>query len=99
MGFAIDGFIRVLRSPMRRFARLLARSRSRIGLLLAVTGPFLIACGEDTTGPNNPNAEVVLLSPQGSETYHVGDSLQIRWKAQGKGLEEISSVVVSLSPD
>ena len=84
---------------MYRFSRLFARGRIRIGLLLAMTAPFLIACGEDTTGPTNPDAELVLLAPQGNETYHIGDSLQIRWKAQGKGLEEITSVIVSLSPD
>lgn len=86
---------------MRRIIPLWVRGRSRLGLLLAVTGAFLIACGEDTTptGPSNPDAELVLLAPKGNETFHVGDSVQILWKAQGKGLEEISSVTISLSPD
>lgn len=84
---------------MQRIIPLLAPGRIRIGLLLAITGIFLIACGEDTTGPSNPNAELVLLAPQGNESYHVGDSLQISWKAQGKGLKEISSVTVCLSLD
>jgi len=72
----------------------------RLGLFLLVAGPLLIACGDDTSGPEtDPNAELVLLAPKGGETFHIGDSLHVRWKAQGKGLDEINSVTVSLSPD
>jgi hypothetical protein len=70
------------------------------GLCLLTACQFLTACGDDTAGPaGNPDAELVLLEPKGGESFHVGDSLRIRWKAQGKGLEEINSATVQLSPD
>lgn len=84
---------------MRRFPLINVLGPVRLGLLLLVAGPLLIAC-DDASGPGtDPNAELVLLAPTGGETYHVGDSLHVRWKAQGKGQEEINSVTVALSPD
>jgi len=85
---------------MRNFACLKKLGRFQIGLLLLIAGPILIACGDETSGPTtDPNAQLVLLEPGGGETFHIGDSLHVRWKAQGKGLTEISSVLISISLD
>ena len=72
----------------------------RTGLALTALAQILTACGDDAAGPSgDPDAQVVLLEPRGGETYHVGDSLKVRWKLQGQGLAEISSVALWLSPD
>ncbi|MBW8890152.1 MAG: hypothetical protein JF616_20550 [Fibrobacteres bacterium] len=81
-------------------SRLKDFGRCRLGLLLLIAGPLLIACGGSSTGPaKDPDAQLLLLEPLGGETYHTGDSLHVRWKAQGKGVDEISSVTIFLSPD
>ena len=70
------------------------------GPLLIALLQVLTACGGESAGPEgDPDAQLVLLQPKGGETFHVGDSLRVRWMAQGKGLEEISSVAIWLSPD
>jgi hypothetical protein len=85
---------------MRFFACFPSVSRIPIAFPFLIAGQLLTACGDDTSGPApDPNAQLVLLEPHGGEIYHVGDSLHVRWKARGKGLDEISSVTVSLSPD
>jgi len=85
---------------MHCFPRLKDLGRGWLGLFLLIAGPLLIACNGSGTGPaEDPNAQLVLLEPLGGETYHLGDSLHVRWKAQGKGLDEISSVTIALSPD
>jgi hypothetical protein len=50
-----------------------------------------------TTAPDN--SEIVLLTPKGGETFHVGDTLKVTWKIQGLGLTDINAVDVELSPD
>lgn len=45
------------------------------------------------------NSEIVLLTPQGGETFHVGDSLKVRWKLQGNASIDIIAVDIELSPD
>lgn len=72
-----------------------------LGLILIALLQILTGCGEDgaTAPTGNPDAQLVLLEPKGGETFHTGDSLWVRWKAQGKGLEEINSVAIGLSPD
>lgn len=45
------------------------------------------------------NSEIVLLTPKGGETFHVGDSLKVTWKLQGNGSKDIIAVDVELSPD
>jgi hypothetical protein len=72
----------------------------RMGLLLIAMLQVLTGCGEDAAGPTvDPDAQLILLEPRGGETFHVGDSLKVRWKAQGEGLQEISSVTLGVSPD
>lgn len=74
------------------------RSVSVPGLLIACQ--LLSGCGEDSSGPAvDSEAELILQSPKGGEIYDVGDTLSVRWQARGKGLEEIHSVVVQISPD
>ena len=67
---------------------------------LLTIGQVLNGCGESETGPKtDPNAQIILQEPVGGEHYAVGDSLRIRWKLQGDGVAEISSVKLLLSPD
>ncbi len=85
-----------------RFADVFPRLESfGLGLILIAILQILTGCGEDgVTAPmGDPDAQLVLLEPKGGETFHTGDSLWVRWKAQGKGLEEINSVAIWLSPD
>ncbi|HLP42884.1 MAG TPA: hypothetical protein VK465_15350, partial [Fibrobacteria bacterium] len=59
-----------------------------------------MGCGEETTSPPvDPNAQIVLLSPSGGERLQVGGTVHIRWKLQGKGLEEVNAVNIEVSPD
>lgn len=85
---------------MRVFARFSLSNALSTGLVLTVLAQLLTACGEDAAGPSgDPDAQVVLLEPRGGETFRVGDTLKVRWKLQGDGLTEISSVALWLSPD
>jgi hypothetical protein len=69
--------------------------------LLGAAGQFMSGCEETATTapPVDPDAEIVLLAPQGGERVAVGSALHIRWKLQGKGLEEVNSVEIHVSPD
>ena len=74
--------------------------QSRFAPVLLIGLQFLTACNKEIAAPTvDQDAELVLLTPKGGETFHVGDTLEVGWKAQGAGLNEISSVTVSLSPD
>jgi hypothetical protein len=85
---------------MRIFALFPKSNVVRTALALTALAQILTGCGEDAAGPaGDPDAQLVLLDPKGGETFHVGDSLKVRWKAQGKGLTEISSVALWISPD
>ncbi len=66
-----------------------------------ITVMSFMACNSTTeaVAPGNPNAEIIIQSPVGGETFKVGDTLHIKWKTVGKGEAEISSVKVLLSPD
>ncbi len=68
---------------------------------LFITGFTFISCNSTTEviAPTNPDAEIIIQNPLGGETFKVGDSLHIKWKTVGKGVDEISSVTVDLSPD
>lgn len=69
-------------------------------LLPVVAGQLLTGCGEETTSPPvDPDAQIVIVSPSGGETVKVGSILPIRWKLQGKGLEEVNAVNIEVSPD
>ena len=59
----------------------------------------LSGCTSPTASTATDNSEIVLLSPKGGETFHVGDSLKVTWKVQGLGLTNITAVDVELSPD
>jgi hypothetical protein len=100
MGFALIVSARFPEVRMRVSAFSSHTFLFRIGLILIGAAQILIGCGEDAAGPAvDPDAQLILLEPKGGETFRVGDSVSVRWKAQGKGLEEISSVTVSFSPD
>jgi hypothetical protein len=101
IGFAHLGRTRLSRSICMATAAVFPKCKPlRIGLVLIAGLQILTACGEESAGPaGDPDAQLILLEPTGGETFHVGDSLKVRWKAQGKGLEEISSVAITLSPD
>lgn len=71
-----------------------------LAVMLCFAGQGMIGCDKsEPTEPVDPDAQLAILEPTGGETYHVGDSLTVRWKAQGKGLEEINAVNIELSPD
>jgi hypothetical protein len=101
IAFATLGFACLLWSNRMRISGIFTKWKPYgTGLVLTVLLQLLTACGEESTGPSgDPDAQLVLLEPRGGETYHVGDSLRVRWMAQGKGLTEISSVALTLSPD
>jgi hypothetical protein len=80
----------------------IARIAASIMLACAAAVPFLstVGCGKSATGPSAvDSSQIVLLSPKGGETFHVGDSLKVTWKVQGKGLTDINAVDIELSPD
>ena len=85
----------------RGFAREWSQHARLLFVLFAVAAQFLAACDKASpSGPiSDPDAELVLMEPTGGETFLVGDSLRVRWKIQGKGLEEINGINVELSPD
>jgi hypothetical protein len=70
-------------------------------LILAFNGQVLIGCGSEggTEPETDPDAEIVILYPTGGERLEVGDTLRVRWRTQGKGIEEIDAVNIELSPD
>jgi hypothetical protein len=60
----------------------------------------LSGCSKPTTGPATADSsQIVLLSPKGGETFHVGDTLRVTWKVQGLGLTDVTAADVELSPD
>lgn len=59
---------------------------------------ILGGCSNPAEAPVD-NSEIVLLTPKGGETFHVGDSLKVTWKLQGNGSKDIIAVDVELSPD
>ncbi len=73
-------------------------------LLAAISGLALAtfsvsACGgSDPTGPVD-TSQILVSAPKGGETFKVGQTLYVKWKLQGKGITDIASVDVSLSPD
>ncbi len=76
----------------------------KTGLVLALigaAGQILTGCEEESTlaPPADPDAEIVLLAPQGGEKVAAGSVLSIRWKLQGKGLDEVNAVNIEVSPD
>jgi hypothetical protein len=69
-------------------------------LMLAVAGQFLIGCDSSASGPEaDPDAQIIITSPVGGETFYIGDSLRVKWTLQGKGFEEVNSVNILISPD
>src|SRR5688500_9836527 len=88
---------------MRAVERILGLRRSGTPFLVAglgLAGQLLTGRTEaPTSPPGNPEAQIILQSPSGGETIAVGGILHIRWKLQGKGLEEINAVNIEVSPD
>ena len=77
---------------MQRFTSLLP------SLALAVLA--VIGCDSEPAGPEgDPDAEIVILSPKGGETWYVGDSVDIKWALQGRGIQEVNGVNLELSID
>jgi len=72
-----------------------------IAVVLAASSTLLplSGCSKSATGPSADSSQIVLLTPKGGETFHVGDTLKVTWKVQGKGLTDIAAVDVELSPD
>ena len=71
-----------------------------IALGVTLCGQSLIGCGTSPAGPaTDPNAQIAIQSPTGGERFFIGDSLRVKWKAQGKGLDEVNAVNIELSPD
>lgn len=68
---------------------------------LAWAGAYLDACNSSTAPvvEADPNAEIVILAPTGGERITIGDTLRIKWKIQGKGIDEVNAVNIELSPD
>ena len=87
---------------------LLEKSRDASLIAAAIAVVFVVlstlfslsGCTSPTTRSSAADSsEIVLLSPKGGETFHVGDSLKVTWKVQGPGLTDINAVDVELSPD
>jgi hypothetical protein len=74
-----------------------------LGLFLTLIAGGLSLSGCDSSDPagpaGDPNAQIVILSPAGGEKLMVGETLHIKWKTQGKGLEEVNSVNIEITPD
>lgn len=83
-----------------RLLRMGWMATSMVALATALGGLVLTGCDSTDSGPEgDPNAEIVITSPRGGETFHVGDTLRVKWKAQGKGLTEVDAVNIEVSPD
>lgn len=74
---------------------------SALGLVVwTFVGQFLIGCDDSPASPpTDPDAQIVLTSPKGGETFKVGTTVRIKWKLQGKGLDEVDGVNIEVSPD
>ncbi len=47
----------------------------------------------------DPEAEIVILSPRAGDRFEIGATLPVKWKTQGKGIDEVNAVNIDLSPD
>jgi hypothetical protein len=69
---------------------------------LVLAGLFLARCSEPEADSNacpDDSTQILLTAPKGGETFHVGDSLRVKWKLCNAGPNEINAVDLLLSPD
>jgi hypothetical protein len=67
---------------------------------LAWAALSLSACDTADAGTDKvDSSQIVLLAPKGGEKVKVGDTLRIKWKTQGLGITEITSVDIKFSHD
>jgi hypothetical protein len=85
---------------------LLEKSRTASLITTAITvalvaSSAIVLLGGCTSPTQTPvdTSEIVLLTPEGGETFHVGDTLKVTWKLQGNGSKDIIAVDIELSPD
>jgi hypothetical protein len=93
-------------SNMHAFLTKYVFSRQSLLALLVMCAVFAgqcqIGCSSEESAPVTvveTTAQIAVLAPAGGETYKPGDSLTVRWKLQGIGLEEVNSVNIEISPD
>ena len=73
-----------------------------VGCGMILTGQSFISCQSSPAAPVDivdPNAEISILAPKGGETFSIGDTLWVKWKLVGKGVDEVNAVNIQLSPD
>jgi hypothetical protein len=71
---------------------------------VVLAGLLLTRCSEPDKGADSAacpqdGTQILLTAPRGGETFHVGDSLRVKWKLCNAGLNEINAVDLLLSPD
>lgn len=55
---------------------------------------------DPATGPvTDPNAPITLTSPKGGETFHVGDTMWVKWTVKDDPVAPIVSVDLQISAD
>ena len=65
--------------------------------ITALIVSFLItACGNPVSSGNSPAAAITLIAPNGNETFKIGDSLAIRWRANP---DSIGQMLISITFD
>jgi hypothetical protein len=68
----------------------------------ALSLALLLGCTETEDDPHtcpSDGQQILLTSPNGGETFKIGDTLRVKWKLCNNGSQEISSVDPFLSPD
>ena len=69
-------------------------------IAIAMAPQMFWACDSAPTQPvTDPDSEIAILSPKAGERYGVGETVHVKWKTQGKGVDEVNAVNIEVSPD
>ncbi len=67
-----------------------------------ISGLAAFGCNktDSSTGPViDPNAPITLISPKGGETFHVGDTMWVKWTVKDDPVSPITAVDLMISAD
>lgn len=65
--------------------------RKLVGIFSLLPVPFLFLCDTEPAFiiPMDPSRPVELLYPEGNETFTIGDTVEIKWIADGKRIDAV----------